>query len=137
MQDKVKDTPTLDHRISQGDNIDTLLAANPDLENILGVVIRDVFYASFERAFGNPTSAVRERVDGANPAEIAEWIPNLVSAGKIEDVFVSGLERVLALHVASIMTKRFGVDVSSARSLTDLVEVCEQLKIKPEETSAD
>lgn len=108
--------------MGQDDDIDALLAAHPALEKIIGAVMRDVFYTSFERRFGRPDDTVIERVKNANPAEIAEWMPNFVSARNIEDIFVSGIEYALAQYAATIVARNFGLDVGSVHRLAEVAD---------------
>jgi outer membrane receptor for ferrienterochelin and colicin len=102
------------------DKIDAILAANPDIEEVVAAAMHDVFYNSYERKFGSPTADVIERAEKANSAELAEWIPNIVNARNVEDVFVSGLELTLALYVASVVKEKFGINIDSVHKLTDI-----------------
>ena len=91
------------------------------LESILGACLRDLFLETFERRFGDPPDAIKERARAAHVMELKEWIPNIVSAETPEDIFVSDLERALAQFAAGLAKRNCGIDVGPVRGLADLM----------------
>ena len=82
------------------DEFHKMLTANPDIESIIGAVLRDIFYTSYERAFGQPSADIRAKVDQADAQTIAEWLPNFVRVRNSTDLFVSSLEHAIAKYGA-------------------------------------
>lgn len=91
-----------------------------ELEGILFEAFREMFVACFERKFGSPTPEVLKRLDASHVIELKQWIPNISSAAKADDVFISDLERALVQVAASAIKRKSHIDVGDVASLAQL-----------------
>jgi hypothetical protein len=108
------------------DEFHKMLTANPDIESIIGAVLRDIFYTSYERAFGQPSADIRAKVDQADAQTIAEWLPNFVRVRNSTDLFVSSLEHAIAKYGASLLARNFGIETGPVHGMSDVLEVLQR-----------
>jgi hypothetical protein len=67
---------------------ETLHLTIEQLNELMAVMLREIFLATFERRYGVPASDdIEKRVQAAHSMERKEWIPNRVAARHPEEIF--------------------------------------------------
>lgn len=96
------------------------------LELVICKVLRHVFYASYDRAFGQPTGEIRAKIDQADAQTLVEWLPNFVNATKDRDLFVSSFEYAFAQFSSSLIARKFDIQSGPVHNLADISEVLQR-----------
>lgn len=94
---------------------------------LLENVIKETFLELFQRAFGEPDAAIKEKIEQSDLVTVKEWMSNIVDARSPEDMFVLPLERDLVRFTADVMKRNHGKDINldEIRTLQDLHDLLE------------
>jgi len=82
---------------------------------LLDGVIKETFFELFERAFGEPDTSVREKVELANMVEVKEWMTNIVGAKVPDDVFVKPILCDVVKFAAGVLNRKYGSDIDISK----------------------
>jgi|JTFO01.1.fsa_nt_gb hypothetical protein len=111
---------------------DDLIFAGIDQDKVailMDEMVKEIFWDTFKRVFEMPDEAIVKKVKQADFMLVKEWIPNIASAKKVEDIFVSSLERTFIKYGVNLMNTKFKQNVC----LDDINTLEDFLKIKIED----